>query len=212
MAIPLTKQWKEDILLHKKKIFLSILFLIIALILTALSGDYVDEARSVSVPDLILSHIPAVDLSFLFVYGIIIVVIVFLAYPLVHKPKKLHYAIGMLSLFLCIRSAFLVLTHLKVPTGAIPISAPAFLHFLTYSNDLFFSGHAGIPFLGFLVFENKKIKYFMLISSIILAITALFMHVHYSIDIASAYFITYGIYKIGDKIFRDKKPKDFLSD
>lgn len=178
--------------------------MIIALILTLMSGDYVDETGAVSVPDLILDHIPTINLSFIFVYGIILVIVVFLAYPLIHKPKKLSYSIGMLSLFLSVRSIFLVLTHLKAPIGAISVSAPSFLHFLTYANDLFFSGHTGIPFLGFLIFENKKIKYFMLISSIILAITCLLMHVHYSIDIASAYFITYGIYKIGDKMFRDK--------
>ena len=109
----------------------------------------------------------------------------------------------MLSLFLCIRSVFLVLTHLKSPIGAIQSSATGILQLFTYSNDLFFSGHAGIPFLGFLIFDNKKIKYFMLFSSIILSITVLFMHIHYSIDVAGAYFITYGVYKIGDKIFKD---------
>ena len=201
MAGGIFQDWKRDIKENKGKIFLSILFLIIALVLTLMSGDYVDETRSISVPDLILDHMPTINLSFIFVYGIAVVLFVFIVYALFYQPKKFHYSIGMLSLFLCIRSAFLVLTHLKAPIGAISISSPGIFNILSYSNDLFFSGHAGIPFLGFLIYKNKKIKYFMLSASIILAITSLLMHVHYSIDVASSYFITYGIYKIGNKLF-----------
>lgn len=196
-------EWKKDIIEHKNKIFLSILFLAIAIIFTILSGDYVDETKTVSVPDIILNNIPVLNLSFIFVWGIVLVIFIFLVYPLLYEPRKFHYAIGMLSLFLCIRSVFLILTHLGEPMGAINPSAPGILQFVTYSNDLFFSGHAGIPFLGYLIFGSRKIKYFMLIASIILSITVLLMHIHYSIDVASAYFITYGIYRIGDKIFKD---------
>lgn len=194
-------EWKEDIAENKGKIILSFLFLIIALLLTIWSGDYVDEANSTSVHDLVLDNIPAVNLGFLFTYGLLAVLAVFIVYPLVHLPKKFHYALGMLSLFLCVRSFFLVLTHLKTPFGAIHAVDNGFLQFLSFTNDLFFSGHTGIPFLGFLIFENKKVKYFMLIASIVLAATVLFMHVHYSIDVASAYCITYCIYVVGDKIF-----------
>ena len=72
-----------------------------------------------------------------------------------------------------------------------------------YKNDLFFSAHTGIPFLAFLLFnkDNKWISYFFLISSFIMALTVLFMHVHYSIDVFAAYFITYSIYKVTDSIF-----------
>ncbi len=109
----------------------------------------------------------------------------------------------MLSLFIFTRSIFIVLTHIKAPVGAILFSSENFIDFIVFSNDLFFSGHAGLPFLGYLIFKNKKIKYIMLTLSIILAITVLFMHVHYSIDVLSAYFITYGIYKIGNYLFKD---------
>jgi hypothetical protein len=203
MTTRIFQDWKRDISENKGKIFLSILFLIIALVLTLISGDYVDETRSISVPDLVLDHIPTINLSFIFVYGIAVVLFIFIVYALFYQPKKFHYSIGMLSLFLCIRSAFLILTHLKAPIGAINISSPGIFYILSYSNDLFFSGHAGIPFLGFLIYKNKKIKYFMLSASIILAITSLLMHVHYSIDVASSYFITYGVYKIGNRLFEN---------
>jgi hypothetical protein len=195
------KEWKKDILEHKYKILLALLFLAISITATALSSSYVDEVRTVAVPDLVLDSLPVVNLSFIFNWGLLLMYTVYFAYPLIYKPKKFHYALGLMSLFLLTRSAFMILTHLKVPMDAINVADYGVIHFFTYSNDLFFSGHTGAPFLGFLVYDNKKIKYFMLAMSIILAITVLLMHVHYSIDVASAYFITYGIYKIGDKLF-----------
>ena len=196
------REWRKDVFENKNKILLALLFLAMGLTATIVSSHYVDEINTVAVPDLILDAIPVIDLSFLFVWGILIVLIIYLAYTIYH-PKTFHYSLGMLSLFLLVRSAFIILTHLKAPVGAIPVASQGFLQFLTYSNDLFFSGHTGLPFLGFLVFKHSKIRYFMLVASIILAITVLFMHVHYSIDVASAYFITYGIYIIGDKLFGD---------
>ena len=196
------KSWKRDILAHKNKILLALLFLALGITSVMVSSNYVDQINTVAVPDLVLDSIPVIDLSFLFVWGIIIVMIVYSLYA-IYKPKKFHYALGMLSLFMLVRSAFIVLTHLKAPVGAIPVAGHGFLQFLTYSNDLFFSGHAGLPFLGFLVFKESKIRYFFLGASIILAITVLLMHVHYSIDVASAYFITFGVFIIGDRIFGD---------
>jgi len=197
------EEWKKDIAEHRNKILLALLFFGIAALSTIVSSNYVDEVNTVSVPDMILDSIPVIDLTFLFVWGIVAVVAVYLLYPFLYKPKKFHYALGMLSLFLLVRSAFMVLTHLRSPVGAIPIVRGGVLQVLTYTNDLFFSGHAGIPFLGFLVFREDRIKYFMLFSSFVLAVTVLLMHVHYSIDVASAYFITYGIYVIGDPMFSD---------
>ncbi|MEK6855907.1 MAG: phosphatase PAP2-related protein [Nanoarchaeota archaeon] len=198
-------KWKKDISNNKGKIVLSILFLVFALGLTMISGWYVDKATSTSVNDIILDHIPVVNLTFLFTWGIVLVIVIFLLYSFIYTPKKIHYSIGMLSLFLAIRSGFLILTHLKAPVGAFLPTEPGTLEILTYSNDLFFSGHAGIPFLGFLIFKNKKVKYFMLVASIILATTVLLMHLHYSIDVASAYFITFGIYKLGNKLFGENQ-------
>jgi hypothetical protein len=195
--------WKKDIIEHKYKILLALLFLAIAAVATVLSSTYVDEITTIAVPDLLLDVLPVVNLSFLFVWGIIAVVAVYILYPFLYKPRKIHYSIGILSLFLMVRSAFIILTHLKAPAGAIPVAGSGILSFVTYSNDLFFSGHTGLPFLGFLVYESRRIRYFMLGASIVLAITVLLMHVHYSIDVASAYFITYGVYKIGDQLFGD---------
>ena len=99
---------------------------------------------------------------------------------------------------LTIRSFFLILTHLQTPPDAIILTFPNILSNLFFYNDMFFSGHTAMIFLGFFLSDNKKIKYVFLFGSIIMGITSLLVHHHYSIDVFAAFFITYGSYKIGN--------------
>lgn len=201
------QEWKDDILHHKGEILLALLFFALSILSTIVSSNYVDETRTAPVPDLLLDALPVVNLSLLFIWGAVLVFVLYLLYPLVFEPKRFHYALGMLGLFLLVRSGFVVLTHLRAPIGAINVVTPGFLGILSYSNDLFFSGHTGLPFLGYLVFTQPWMKRFMLGASIVLAATVLLMHVHYSIDVASAYFITYGVFVIGTPLFEGTEAK-----
>jgi len=122
---------------------------------------------------------------------------------LFYKVHELHIAISQFSLLVMIRSFFVSLTHLKAPVGAIiATEAPRLYALLDFQNALFFSGHTAIPFLGFLLFKKEKIGKFFLIATIVMALVVLFMHVHYSIDVFAALFITYGTYKVGEWLFK----------
>ena len=200
------KDWKKEILAHKKQIFYAILFLAIALIINGIFSSYVYKKAIVKeVPDIVLDNIPVINLSFLYVWIYITVITIIILYPFIFKPKKFHYSLAMLSLFIITRAVFIILTHLKTPAEAINVIFPTGFDWLNFNNDLFFSGHTGLPFLGFLIFrkQNKWLGYFMLAASVILGITVLLMHEHYSIDVISAFFITYGIYKIGNWLFKE---------
>lgn len=194
-------QWKNEILVHKKLIGLSLLFLTIAMILNYVSGTYVERRGTVPIPDLILDNIPTLDLDFFFIYGFTFIVLIFFLYPLLFNVKMLHVTISQFSLLVLIRSFFVSLTHLSMPVNAMIFTAPKFFEILDFKNALFFSGHTAIPFLGFLLFRKEKIKIFFLFATMVMALTVLFMHVHYSIDVFAALFITYGSYKIGEKLF-----------
>lgn len=196
------KAWAREVREHRKLILVSIIFLIISLAITYFMGDYTSEIKTVAVPDLILDHVPVVDLSFLFFYGFEIVIAVLLLYPLVFNVKEFHIAISQLSLLVLIRSLFTALTHLGVPSNSISIYSSGLYNWLVFQNDLFFSGHTAIPFLGFLLYRKEKIGIFFLIATVVLAATVLFMHLHYSIDVFAAIFIAYGSYKLGNWLFR----------
>ena len=196
----LKKEWTKEIWNNRYLILVSIIILIIAIILDYAAGTYVKKITGVVAPDIILDNIPTFDLDFIYIYGAIIVVGIFFAYPLFLKVKELHKAISQFSLLVMVRSAFTCFTHLSIPSSALVFKIPFFMPFLNYSNDLFFSGHTAIPFLGFLLFKGK-IRYFFLVSSIVMGLTVLLMHVHYTIDVFSAFFITYGTYKVGEFLF-----------
>ncbi len=76
-----------------------------------------------------------------------------------------------------------------------------------FGGDLFFSGHTGLPFLMALVFWKKPIlRYFFIASAIGFGAVVLLTHLHYSIDVLSAFFITYTIFHIAEFLFRkDRK-------
>lgn len=194
--------WKNEIIQHKTLIAISVIFLILALTLNYSAGNYADRKGTVKVPDLVLDSIPTLDLNFVFIYGFLLVLGAMLAYPLFFKVKELHVAISQFSLLVLIRSFFVTLTHLSMPVGALIFNAPKIFSIFNFQNALFFSGHTSIPFLGFLLFRKEKIGIFFLIMTFVMAATVLFMHVHYSIDVFAAIFITYGSYKLGNRLFR----------
>jgi hypothetical protein len=194
--------WRKELKEHRKLILISLLFLIFAIILNQLAGRYVEKMGSSAVSDIILDNIPAINLRLLFIYGYTLIIAVLLLYPLVFKVKEFHIVISQFSLLVMIRSFFVSLTHLRMPTDAIIAKMPEIYQDITFNNSLFFSGHTAIPFLGFLIFRKQKLGIFFLIATIIMALTVLFMHVHYSIDVFAALFITYGSFKIGNWLFK----------
>ena len=199
---PTVKLWKAEIKKHKKSILLSIAFLLFSVVLNFYAGSYVSRTAGVVAPDLILDHFPTIDLDFIYLYGIVFVILFFFLYALFYKVEDLHKVISQFSLLILVRSAFVTFTHLELPATALSFHVPYFFSLFVFQNDLFFSGHTAFPFLGFLIYKDSKIKYFFLASSIIMGATVLLLHVHYTIDVFSAFFITYGTYKIGDWFFR----------
>ena len=83
--------WKKDCIKNKKKIYLSIFFLIMAIVLDYISGTYTDRVSSVVAPDLFLGHFGPMNLTFLFVWAYFFVIVIFFVYPFVFKPNKIAF-------------------------------------------------------------------------------------------------------------------------
>jgi membrane-associated phospholipid phosphatase len=67
-----------------------------------------------------------------------------------------------------------------------------------------FSGHVAVPFLGYLIFKESKIRGWFLFGSFFMGTVALMTKLHYSIDVFSAFFIGYAIFELGNWIFTKK--------
>lgn len=195
------KDWRKELIEYKYLIFLSLIVFTIATYLDYLSGVYTSKVETVYVPDLILDHIAPVNLSFIYIWGYIFFFLVIFLYPIFFHIRTLHIVISQFSLLVMLRAVFVLLTHLQIPHDAIIANFPGMFEKLSFQNDLFFSGHTAIPFLGFLMFK-KKIRYIFLFGSVLMGTVVLLMHVHYSIDVFGAFFMTYGSYKTGNLVIR----------
>ncbi len=191
-------QWKIELSDYKYYILLSVIILLFAEVMNYYASTYVDTIQGVAVQDLILDNIPTLNLDVVFVYSFVFLLALISFYSLFFRVKEVHKVTLLFSLLVLTRSIFITLTHLGVPTDArVLVHSLGVYDFFNFRNDLFFSGHVAMPFMAFLIFRKEFIGKIFLAITVILAITVLFMHVHYSIDVFSAFFITFGVYTFG---------------
>lgn len=182
----------------------AIILFIGSVYVTHYASLYAENNASGSVDDIILSNTRVYNFEFFFVY-IAIALALFVITLCIRFRKTAPFLIKSVALFVIIRSVFVSLTHI----GPFPLKLELhsnLLNFITSGNDLFFSGHTGMPFLIALIFwDHLYIRILFLTASVVLGATALLAHLHYSIDVFAAFFITYSIYHVAIKLFR----KDF---
>lgn len=149
------------------------------------------------VDDIILSNIPLFEVDAAFVYGTFVVAIISILIVLAY-PKRIPFSFAAVALFIVARSCFTLMTHLGAPEAQYATEFGDTIVRSFFGADQFFSAHTGMPFLGAMAFWHidRKAAHFFLGSSVFFAIIVLLGHIHYTIDVASAFFITYGIFHI----------------
>lgn len=181
---------------------IAFLFLFISFVINFYAGLYATKSASNSVTDIVLSNIRVYDVDSIFTYGPIFFWI-FIAIVLLLEPKRIPFTLKSIALFTIIRAVFISLTHIgPFPTQAV-MEASRLMQKFAFGGDLFFSGHTGLPFLMALVFwKNKYLRWIFVLASIIFGAVVLMAHLHYSIDVLSAFFITYTIFHIALFLFK----------
>jgi hypothetical protein len=179
----------------------ALVLFIVSVYVTHIASRYAEIKAGNHVEDIILSNTPVMDFEFLFVHGAIMLSLFVVALCLRFRDAA-PFVVKAVALFIIIRAMFVSLTHI----GPYPLKLElesGLLNFITSGNDLFFSGHTGLPFLIALIFWNHLyIRILFLVSSVIFGAVVLLSHLHYSIDVFAAFFITYSIYHIAVKVFR----------
>lgn len=185
-------------------VVLGFLFLLFSFVINYFAGSYANSSQSNYVSDIFLDHLPFYNLNIVFFEGFFLFwfsIIIILAY----KPRTIPFTLKSIALFILIRSLFITLTHLRdYPNQAFLEAESVFKNFFTFGGDLFFSAHTGLPFLMALAFwQFKKLRIFYLFVTVIFAASMLLGHLHYSIDVFGAFFITYSIYKMAQYFFAE---------
>lgn len=171
------------------------------------AGLYATLLASNPVTDIILSSVGPFDLGAIFVYGTF-ALIGFAALVLAWRPERIPLALYSLALFYLVRAVFVSLTHI----GSVPIPQTENFGLLVttffFGGDRFFSGHTGAPFLMALIFWNDRpLRAIFLAISVFFGAVVLLGHLHYSIDVAAAFFIAYGIFRIVERRFEARQAR-----
>ncbi|MDR3558136.1 MAG: phosphatase PAP2-related protein, partial [Candidatus Pacebacteria bacterium] len=192
--------------------FIGIFTLIAALIINSYAVGFATASASNPVTDLILDNIRVYDVDGFFVNGAVLMVLL-MAIVCLWWPHRLPFTIKTLSLFIVVRSLFIILTHIgSFPTQA--VIDPSTQNFISYiigsklyasfflGKDSFFSGHTGLPFLFAMLYWDKKwLRYIFMALSVMFGCVVLLGHLHYTIDVLSAFFISYGTYRMARHFF-----------
>jgi membrane-associated phospholipid phosphatase len=173
-----------------------------SLLVNYYASIYATDRAGSSVGDILLSNLPVINVDFI-VNDLAIGFFLFVLFLISIEPKRIPFVFKSGALFVLIRSAFIVLTHLGPYPVQTHIGQHDLLRAFNIGGDLFFSGHTGLPFLIALIFWDEKwIRYIFLAASMILGVSVILGHLHYSIDVFAAFFITYSIFHISQKIFK----------
>jgi hypothetical protein len=189
----------------RSSVFFGGFLIILSLILNHLAGIYINNSNVNSVHDILLDNLPVVNIGFVVNEGVWLYIILMLLSAF-RLPHKIPFGLKGIAIFVLIRSIFISLTHLGPAPMHSFLNPTDWLSSAASGNDMFFSGHTGLPFLLALVFWDDKFgRIVSVAASLILGFSMLLGHLHYSIDIFAAFFITYTIFEIAKKIF----PKDY---
>lgn len=138
--------------------------------------------------------------------GYILFLVCFYLYWLAREPQRVPYLVIATGVLMLVRDLFLLLT----PVGALPGLMPLYrggvasgIHgTLLFDQELFFSGHTGVPFLYFLLCrKDKPVATACLAVTVLNAAGVLLTRNHYSLDVLGAFFIVPTIAAITRGVF-----------
>jgi len=200
----LIRTWKTFLIRkHHKQELLFTLLLLAALLLSFVQFlNYIELRAGETFSDPLLNIFPPIDLTWI-IFSLIYICLITAIISLANNPANLLRALQAFIVLEITRTVTLFLLPLNPPPGMLPLNDPfvqMFGHGQILTKDLFFSGHTSTLFLLFLTAQKKILKGIFLSSAVIVGISVLLQHVHYSIDVFTAPFFSYVAVKLAEQI------------
>ncbi len=194
-------RWLFSDLAFVRAVMVAGVLLFVGSTLNVIANVYATHSASNSVTDIVLSNTRAYNVDNFFVYGTFVLTLFTLLVVLL-RPNYFPFVGASLGLFYCIRTCFVSLTHIGPFPDRAVLDLGSFMQKVLGGGDMFFSGHTGAPFLLALIFWSvPALRYIFLAWSGFFAVVVLLGHLHYTIDVAAAFFITFTIFHIAEFLF-----------
>jgi hypothetical protein len=190
-----TNAWRDP--RFRVRLALTVPALVAALAFLARFLEFAQARPGVVLPDPVLSILPPRDLTWL-TFSLIYVGIAFGVARLAREPRAFVLALQAYVVMVLFRIAAMAVTPLEAPPGMIPLNDPLVRLFgpaKLLTKDLFFSGHTSTLFLLFLVVPGRRAKPLFLICTSLVAVSVLWQHVHYTVDVLVAPLFAYASFR-----------------
>ena len=186
---------------HSWSVLVSVLLFSSSLFVSAIAVQFAARDAGNYTTDILLDNLPVVNTDIIFTEGAFVFVM-FVVCLLLLKPKAIAFTTKSLGLLIYTRSFFVIMTHIAPYPDRIVTDLDRF-RYISSGSDLFFSGHTAIPFMLALVFwQRPRLRLTFLVCSVLAACAVILGHLHYTIDVFAAFFITYTVYAISRALFK----------
>ncbi len=118
----------------------------------------------------------------------------------VPRPRDFYFAARAFLVVFLLRFSFILLIPLSPPDTMIVLNDPVLDWIVgnnnSIYNDLFFSGHVADVCIFIFCCRYNPLKYFMIVSAILVAVMLVWQQVHYTADVLGAPFFAYVSYAV----------------
>ena len=201
-TISWSEAWQEP--RFRNKTIIALILVAIILILLPTFFAFIEKREGMVLHDFVLDAIPATDVSiptFVVIWSVVLLV-----FYRIYQSPRLFLVVAYGFILMCLARVLTIsLLPLNPPPGLITLKDP--IANIAYggkgifiTKDLFYSGHTGNMFLFFLCLQAKWDKIIALAASFMVGILVLIQHIHYSIDVISAFIFTYFLYLGAKKV------------
>ena len=191
----LFKSWKIFLIRKHNKKELLITLIVLAAVLLSFTRflNYIELRPGFTFYDPLLNLFTPINLTWI-IFGLIYLGLITAIFYFIKDPHLLINALQAYTVLVLFRTAAMYLLPLNPPHSMIPLNDPFVQIFGSgeiLTKDLFFSGHTATLFLLFLVADKRFLKIVFLSFAVIIGISVLLQHIHYSIDVFTAPFFSY---------------------
>jgi hypothetical protein len=177
----------------------SVTILIVVCLLPYFFHSIIGPKPGIFINDFVLNTFTAQDHSWI-IFGLIYISLVITLQGVFKKPGRVLLGLKCYLILTLLRMVSMYVFTLEAPEGIIPLRDPL-VDVIAYggkvfNKDLFFSGHVATLTLFVLVEERLVVKRILMINSLLVAGLILLQHVHYTIDVLAAPFMSLSIFVI----------------